>query len=139
GAKVSTLMAMPAAKGLFHKAIVESGSLLNVGDTGYTKRLAQAVLKALEIAPGDLDRLAQVPPMALVAAGETAKKAVPKGPPGTITLGWAPVMDGRSIPGPTWANGAPAQSANVPMIVGTNLNELSPSLGKPAAEDMDEA
>jgi para-nitrobenzyl esterase len=139
GAKVSTLMAMPSAKGLFHKAIVESGSLLSVGDAGYTRQLAEAVLKNLDIAPGDLGKLATVPPMALVAAGDKAKNAMPKASPGTINLGWAPVVDGHAIPGPTWANGAPAQSANVPMIIGTNLNELSISLGNPAAEDMDEA
>lgn len=139
GAKVSTLMAMPSAKGLFHKAIVESGSLLNVGDTGYTRRLAEAVLKGLEIAPGDLEKLATVPPMALVAAGDKAKAAMPKAPKGTINLGWAPVADGHAIPGPTWANGAPALSAQVPMIIGTNLNELSPSLGNPSVEAIDEA
>jgi para-nitrobenzyl esterase len=139
GAKVSTLMAMPSAKGLFHKAIVESGSLLNVGDRAYTRSLAEAVLKALEIAPGDLDRLAAVPAMALVAAGEKAKAAMPKGPAGAINLGWAPVADGQAIPGPTWANGAPALSAHVPMIIGSNLNELSLSLANAAAEQMDEA
>jgi para-nitrobenzyl esterase len=139
GAKVSTLMAMPGAKGLFHKAIVESGSLLNVGDTGYTKRLAEAVLKNLDIAPGDLGKLASVPPMVLVAAADKAKNAMPKGSAGAINLGWAPVVDGHAIPGPTWANGAPALSAHVPMIIGTNLNELSPSLGNAAAENMDEA
>jgi para-nitrobenzyl esterase len=138
GAKVSTLMAMPSAKGLFHKAIVESGSLLNVGDTGYTRRLAEAVLKNLEIAPGDLDKLGAMPPMALVAAGDKAKNAMPKPPPGTINLGWAPVADGHAIPGPTWAAGAPALSLGVPMIIGTNLNEYSPSLGNAALEEITE-
>ena len=139
GAKVSTLMAMPSAKGLFHKAIVESGSLLNVGDTDYTRRLAEAVLKTLEIAPDDLGKLASVPPMALVAAAEKAKTAMPKAPPGTINLGWAPVVDGQAIPAATWANGAPALSKGVPMIIGTNLNEYSPSLGNAALEEVDEA
>ncbi len=138
GAKVSTLMAMPSAKGLFHKAIVESGSLLNVGDTAYTHRLAEAVLKALDLSSGDLDKLAQVPPTALVAAGEKAKNAMPKAPPGTINLGWAPVADGKAIPGSTWSAGAPAISAGVPMIIGTNLNEFSPSLGNAALEELDE-
>lgn len=138
GAKVSTLMAMPSAKGLFHKAIVQSGSLLNVGDTGYTKRLAEAVLKTLDVAPGDLGKLAAVPASALVAAADAAKKAMPPAPAGTINLGWAPVVDGQAIPAPTWAGGAPALSANVPMIIGTNLNEFSPSLGNPALEDAGE-
>ena len=139
GAKVSTLMAMPSAKGLFHKAIVQSGSLLNVGDTGYTKRLAEAVLKGLDIAPGDLGKLAAVPAAALVAAADAAKKVMPPPPAGSINLGWAPVADGVAIPGPTWAAGAPAQSSNIPMIIGTNLNEFSPSLGNAGLEDMDEA
>ena len=138
GAKVSTLMAMPSAKGLFHKAIVQSGSLLNVGDTGYTKRLAEGVLKALDVAPGDLGKLAAVPAQALVAAADAAKKGMPPGPAGTINLGWAPVVDGQAIPGATWAGGAPALSAGVPMIIGTNLNEFSPSLGNPALEDAGE-
>jgi para-nitrobenzyl esterase len=138
GAKVSTLMAMPSAKGLFHKAIVESGSLLDVGDIGYTRRLAEAVLKTLDIAPGDLGKLSAVPPMALVAAADKAKNAMPKAAPGKINLGWAPVADGVAIPGPTWANGAPTLSARVPMIIGTNLNEFSPSLGNAALEDLDE-
>ena len=128
GAKVSTLMAMPSAKGLFHKAIVESGSLLSVGDTGYTRRLAEAVLRELNIGAGDLDKLAAVPPMTLVAAADKAKNAMPKGPAGTINLGWAPVVDGHAIPAPTWAKGAPALSANVPMIIGTNLNEACRSV-----------
>ncbi len=138
GAKVSTLMAMPSAKGLFHKAIVESGSLLNVGDTAYTRRLAEATLKALDISASDLDKLAAVPAAALVTAGDKAKASMPKAPPGTINLGWAPVVDGVAIPTQTWAAGAPAQSANIPMIIGSNLNELSPSLGNPALEAMTE-
>ncbi|THD61378.1 carboxylesterase/lipase family protein [Phenylobacterium sp.] len=138
GAKVSTLMAMPSAKGLFHKAIVESGSLLNVGDTGYTKQLAEAVLKNLGIAPSDAGKLSEVPPMALVTAGDKAKASMPKPPPGTINLGWAPVVDGQAIPRATWANGAPAQSADVPMIIGSNLNELSPTIGNPGLEAMGE-
>jgi para-nitrobenzyl esterase len=139
GAKVSTLMAMPSAKGLFHKAIVESGSLLNVGDTGYTRRLAEATLKTLDLAPGDLDKLASVPAAVLVAAGDKAKNAMPKAPAGTINLGWAPVVDGHAIPTQTWAAGAPAQSAAIPMIIGSNRNELSPSLSNAALEAMNEA
>jgi para-nitrobenzyl esterase len=77
GAKVSTLMAMPSAKGLFHKAIVQSGSLLEVGNPAQTKQLADALLKALDLGPGDLAKLADVPAAALVAAGEKAKAAMP--------------------------------------------------------------
>jgi para-nitrobenzyl esterase len=138
GAKVSTLMAMPSAKGLFHKAIVQSGSLLDVGDPAQTKQLSEAVLKALGLGSGDLAKLADVPAAALVAAGEKAKATMPKAPPGKINLGWQPVMDGRAIPASTWGHGAPALSAQVPMIIGSNLNELSLSLGNPGLEAIGE-
>jgi para-nitrobenzyl esterase len=138
GAKVSTLMAMPSAKGLFHKAIVHSGSQIAVGDPGRTHQLTEAVLKALNLDKGDLAKLASVPAMDLVNAGEAARKVMPKPPPGTLNLLWGPVLDGTAIPAQTWTPAAPGLSANIPMIVGSNLNEYSPSLGNPALEEIGE-
>jgi len=138
GAKVSNLMAMPAAKGLFHKAIVQSGSLLEVSDTARSHQLAEAVMKALGLGPGDFGKLAQVSATELVNAGVTAGKTMPKPPPGKVNLLWGPTMDGHAIPDSTWGKGAPALSADVPMIIGSNLNEFPASLGNPAAEDMGE-
>jgi para-nitrobenzyl esterase len=138
GAKVSTLMAMPSAKGLFHKAIVESGSQVVVGGTDWTHRLSDEVLKALGGSPGDLTRLTAAPAPELVAAGVTAIKAMPKPSPSTLSLGWGPVLDGQTIPTQTWTPAAPALSAQVPMIIGTNLNEFSPSLGNAVMEDIGE-
>ncbi|MDB5442803.1 MAG: carboxylesterase [Phenylobacterium sp.] len=138
GAKVSNLMGMPLAKGLFHKAIVESGSLLKIAEPAQSHRLAAAVLKRLDLVPGDLGKLKDVPAEALARAGEAAKQDMPKDPPGGINLIWQPVVDGAAIPVQPWGSGAPAISAEVPLLVGTNLNEYSPSLGNPGYEDMDE-
>lgn len=137
GAKVSHLMAMPSAKGLFHKAIVQSGSLLEAGDPAAGHRLASEVLKALGIAPDDLGKLETVSAIDLVAAGEKAKRAMPK-PSSGIGLIWQPTGDGVVLPTDPWAS-APALSKDVPMIIGSCLNEYSPSLGNPGNEDMDEA
>jgi para-nitrobenzyl esterase len=139
GAKVSNLMGMPAAKGLFHKAIVESGSLLTIAEPEQSHRLAAALLKHLDLAPADVAKLAQVPAGRLVAAGEAAKRDMPKGAPGEIQLLWEPVVDGAVIPVQPWGEHAPALSAGAPLMVGTNLNEYSPSLGNPALEAMSEA
>jgi para-nitrobenzyl esterase len=138
GAKVSHLMAMPSAKGLFHKAIVQSGSLLDAGDPARSRRIAAEVLKALGIAPTELDKLASVAAVDLVNAGETARKAMPKAPSGKLDMLWQPTGDGSVLPAQPWA-AAPAQSKDVPMIIGATLNEYSPSLGNPALEDMGEA
>jgi para-nitrobenzyl esterase len=136
GAKVSTLMAMPAAKGLFHKAIAESGSQLAVSEPEQSRRLADETLKA---AGGDFAKLQTMSAQSLVDAGVVGLKAVPPPPAGTLNLGWGPVHDGRAIPAQTWTPAAPAQSANVPMLIGSNLNELSPSLSNAAVEGIDEA
>jgi para-nitrobenzyl esterase len=137
GAKVSHLMAMPSAKGLFHKAIVQSGSLMEAGDPAAGHKLASEVLKALGIAPGELDRLAAVSAIDLVAAGEKAKRAMPR-PSSGIGLIWQPTGDGVVLPANPWAT-APALSKDVPMIIGSTLNEYSPSLGNPGNEEMDDA
>jgi para-nitrobenzyl esterase len=96
------------------------------------------MLKALGVGRGDTAKLAEVSAADLVAAGETARKAMPKVPAGTLNLLWGPVMDGSAIPAQTWTPAAPALSASVPMIIGTNLNEYSPSLGNVALEDIGE-
>jgi para-nitrobenzyl esterase len=135
GAKVSNLMSMPSAKGLFHKAIVQSGSLLEIGDTTRSRLLAEVMLKALGLGRGDVAKLAEVSAIDLVKAGEAARKEMPKPPAGRINLHWGPTLDGKAIPG-AWGGGAPAISADIPMIIGSCLNEYSPSLGNPALEDM---
>jgi para-nitrobenzyl esterase len=137
GAKVSNLMGMPSAKGLFHKAIVESGSLLKIAGPEQSRRMAAAVMKRLEIS--DVAKLHEVPAEALVRAGDAAKADIPKAPKGQIDLPWGPTVDGHAIPVDPWAAGAPAQSAKVPLLVGSNLNEYSPSLGNAGLETIDEA
>ena len=133
GAKVGNLMGMPSAKGLFHKAIVQSGSLLEIGEPERSRALAGEVLKALGLGKGDLDKLAAVPAPDLVKAGETARKAMPR-PTGAIGLVWQPTVDGQAIPAQPWATAAPDLARDVPMLIGSNLNELAASLGNPAAE-----
>lgn len=140
GGKVSAMMAMPSAKGLFHKAIVQSGSQLGVASSERARRIAGEVMKALGIT--DVARLAEVSASALVEAGESVKRAQPRSPPGTPiwdTMVWQPVVDGAVIPAQTWTPAAPALSAQIPMLIGAALNEYSPSLGNPALEAMDEA
>jgi para-nitrobenzyl esterase len=139
GGKVSALMAMPAAKGLFHKAIVQSGSQLGVASPERSRRIAAEVMRALGVT--DVAKLAEVPAAALVEAGEAAKKALPKSPPGTPiwdSMVWQPVVDGAVIPAQTWTPAAPALSAGIPMLIGATLNEYSPSLGNAGMEAMTE-
>jgi para-nitrobenzyl esterase len=117
GAKVSALMATPAAKGLFHKAIVESGPGLRVMSTDAAAQTAEAVLAELQIAKGDVKALREIPAeqirMALYAAQAKGR------------LGWGPVKDGRTLMRDPFTPDAPAQSIDVPMMIGTNRDEAA--------------
>jgi len=121
GAKVSALMAMPAAKGLFHKAIVQSGSMLRAQSTDDSARLAAAFLAELNVGKNQLDQLQSIPVDRLCVAQQRASAR--SGMMGQPALSWGPTMDGRILPTHPFDPGAPALSASVPLLVGTNLNE----------------
>lgn len=114
GGKVSALMAMPAAKGLFGKAIVESGSSLRVSTKEQAISRAKALLDKCGLSEAQVDDLQKLPAEKLFAAA---------GPAG------GPVLDGRSIPEQTWDPKAPEVSANIPMIIGTCKDETAWLIG----------
>lgn len=113
GAKISTLLAMPAAKGLFHKAAVQSGSLLRVSTPDAATSRAKTLLTRLGLSETQLDELQRIPADKLFAA------ASGKGP----NLAAGPVVDGRSVPHQTWEPEAPEISAHIPMIIGSCKDE----------------
>jgi para-nitrobenzyl esterase len=139
GGKVTTLMAMPAAKGLFHKAVAMSGSFIGASTRDASKQLAQAVMKELGIGPSDVTKLHTVSADALVAAGlAAAQKTAPFGfpAPGTlprINLGWQPVVDGTVLPETPFDTSAPALSANIPFLLGNVFHEFVTGIDKPQA------
>ena len=133
GAKVNTLMAMPAAKGLFHKAAVQSGSLLSAANQEDARKLGTAVLQQLNFRPGQIDQIHEVPVDKLIVAGIAAvhNLAQPYQPGRAFTLpriGWQPTVDGTNLPSQPWDPTAPALTADVPVIVGTVLNEFANGL-----------
>jgi len=139
GSKVSTLMAMPAAKGLFHKAVVQSGSGLKMIPPDESAKLAAAVLSELGLSKSQVDKLQDLPASRLIEAMIAAGKRVPApppAPPGVIAArtGWGPTVDGKNLPRDPFDPTAPAISASVPMLIGTVLNETSPSMSDPKAE-----
>ncbi len=124
GGKVSTLMAMPQAKGLFHRAGVQSGSTLRSGTVENSARLAAAVLEELNLAKSQLEQIHTVPAAALVTAQLAAARRM-AGP------GWGPILDGKIIPAHPFDPAAPAVSAQVPMLIGTCLNEMVNGVDNP--------
>ena len=144
GGKVGNLMAMPAARGLFHRAIVQSGSFLRAVTPDRSAILTQAVLDELNLSPSQVDQLQTMPLQKVIEAGDAALlKTHPHGPlvwsHVADQLGWGPVMDGKLLPRHPFDPAAPAISARVPMLIGTTLNEFTTSLNHPEYEAMTEA
>ena len=129
GAKVSTLMAMPAAHGLFRRAIVESGSLLQATEPEAATLVAKGLLAELGLTAEQVDRLQETPAAALLAA---ANRATAGAEQGVMALG--PVIDGHSLPTQTWTPKAPALSADVDMLIGCCKDEFT--LFLPADADL---
>ncbi|MEI7585078.1 carboxylesterase family protein [Runella sp.] len=136
GAKVNTLMAMPSAKGLFHKAVNESGSFRTAMlEKTETQRIAAEVLNALNLQSNQIDSLQKVPFEKLSAAGKKALKIVAdkmkaEGKPVIgFGLSWGPSRDGEVLPYQLFSNEAFELSKNIPLLIGTVKNEFMASLG----------
>jgi para-nitrobenzyl esterase len=143
GAKVSTLMAMPSAKGLFHKAVVQSGSSLRQVTPEHSTKLTAAVLAELGLSGSQIEQLHKLPYGQLIDAGLAAvRKLTPTPAPapgsGGNRIGWGPVVEGRVLPAHAFDPAAPAISANVPMLIGTTLNEFTTAMGDPKMEALTE-
>ena len=137
GGKVSTLLATPSAKGLYHKAIVQSGSMLRTMDAKYSRRIGAAVMDELGLKASQIDELQKMPYERLLAAGEKAVakvKAEVEKEDGisTFIFGWAPTVDGDVLPAQPFDPQAPAQSKDVPVMIGTTLHEFTMSTYVPA-------
>ncbi|MDX1909478.1 MAG: carboxylesterase/lipase family protein [Bacteroidia bacterium] len=134
GAKVNTLMAMPSAKGLFHKAINQSGAFRTaMPDKTLTQAIGAEVLRELKIDPADVDRIQAVPFAELSAAGKRALatvserlKAEGKTLPG-FGLNWGPSRDGVLLPYDLQSPEALALSRDIPLMIGTVKNEFMAS------------
>src|ERR1700757_3411944 len=127
GGKVLALMAMPAAKGLFHRAIVQSGPFLKCLTPDYSGRLAELVLAELGLSKSQLSELQVIPVDRLSGAATEAMKKMPR-PKRSLrrTYGeydWGPTVDGGVLPRHPFDLGAPEISADVPLLTGTNLHE----------------
>lgn len=119
GAKVTNLMAMPAARGLFHRAIVQSGSYyLQAMTAEQGTKQAIALLEAVGLKPSEVGKLATMPMAALVAGTEKAAA-------GPARASFQPVIDGRNLPAGPFAPGAPAMSDGIPMMIGTTATEMT--------------
>jgi para-nitrobenzyl esterase len=137
GGKVVALMAMPAAKGLFHRAIVQSGPFLKSLSPDYSGRLAELVVAELSLSKSHVGELQLIPVDRLSGAAAEAMKKMPR-PKSSLRrvygeYDWGPTVDGLILPRHPFDPGAPQISAEVPLLTGTNLHEGVSGLDRPDA------
>jgi len=143
GSKVTTLMGMPSAAGLFHRASAQSGGGGNIPSGDQQKELARQTMKELELAANDIGALQKLEWSKLFAAGNAAAAKInPSGPPmmgpgapGTPRVGWSPCVDGKVIDMRAFFDAAPAISKNVPMLIGSVSEEGNRMSSKPTEEE----
>ena len=143
GSKVTTLMGMPSAEGLFHRAAVQSGGGGNIPTREQQAEVAQLVMKDLGLGPNDIKSLQKVEWSRLIAAGNAAlAKINPPGPPmmgpgapGRPRAGWSPSIDGKVINMRSFFDAAPEISRNVPMLIGSVSEEGNRMSSKPTEEE----
>ncbi len=125
GAKIATLMAMPTAEGLFHKAVTMSGQQVTAAGPRVATQRAEALMQALKLKPNDIDGLLKQPVQAIVEATRTRDLSRAE----DISLQLAPVFDSMALPRHPFYPDAPPQSAHIPMIIGNTRDETRAFLG----------
>lgn len=122
GAKVTTLMTMPSAKGLFHRAAVQSGAWLSFIEKDAAEKLSDAIVAELGLTADTIDEITKIP-------YQTIQQAVTAVARKGIMPNWGPVLDGRALTRHSFTPDAPPASTDVPLLIGLNRTESTMFLG----------
>lgn len=123
--KVSILMAMPSAQGLFHKAIIQSSPGLRGKAPGVATEFAERLLAKLDIKANEPQKLQQIPAQQLLEALTTLTPESRRtgGRRGRDIMQLSPVVDGHFLPANPFDPVAAPTAADIPIIIGTNRDE----------------
>jgi len=139
GSKVTTLLGMPSAKGLIHRASAQSGGGGDAPDAEQSREYARRVFAELGVK--DIAGLQKMEWSRLNAAGAAVAAEMnppmgvygPIAPPGIERprVGWGPTFDGRIIPVKSFHDAAPEISRHIPMLIGSVSEEGNSMLSRP--------
>jgi para-nitrobenzyl esterase len=114
-------MTMPAAEGLFIRAIAESSPATSVYDTARAAKVAAMFLDKVGVAPTQVERVRDLPAEKVVEQGFAVYRDVPTEFPGT--LAYSPIVDGDLVPDYPLARFRARLAHPVPLMIGTNKDE----------------
>ncbi|NJD09857.1 MAG: carboxylesterase/lipase family protein [Gemmatimonadetes bacterium] len=145
GSKVTTLLGMPSAAGLIHRASAQSGGGGNIPSLEQSKDFARQVMRELGVGYNDLGVLQKLEWSRLFAAGNAVAARInpPRrgmtgpgaGPPAPPRVGFGPTLDGRIINVRSFYDTAPEVSRNVPMLIGSVTEEGNRMLSRPTEQE----
>jgi para-nitrobenzyl esterase len=138
GRKVATLMSMPMARGLFHRAVIESGAVLRLTTREDANHTTDLLLAELGLARGQVRELQSVPMAQLLAANAAVNAKLTAREPGQTAN--SPTVDGKALPVHPWDPAGPAISADIPLLIGyARTEETFYDRPTPEALALDEA
>jgi para-nitrobenzyl esterase len=116
-AAVATLLAMPAARGLFRRAILQSGAANLLGSVDSAAKVATALIDELRLTGKNIDAIRELPAQSILKA----QLAVAGRGAG---LGFAPIVDGKTVPVNPLEAVAAGAARDIEVIIGTNRDEM---------------
>lgn len=135
GAKVTCTMSMPAAKGLVHKGVALSGSMLLANDQEYSRKLGQFVLEAAGLSSAEVDKLQEMPWRQYIDIANKAldrmRKEFPQ--PG-FRGGFGPVADGVHVPKGEFFSNPNSHESEIPLMICTTFHEWGVTRTSPELE-----
>jgi para-nitrobenzyl esterase len=133
---IGALLGSPLARGLFRRAICQSGAAHHVSSREGAARMGHALLRALDLPPSSAERLCELPLEALLDAQQRAAASIPA-PWGHLP--WQPALDGDVLPSPPLDAIAAGSASGISLLIGTNRDEYNLFLLNGAVRAMDEA
>jgi len=121
GRKVATLMAMPGAAGLFHRAVIESGAILRLPAREDATKETEMLMAEVGLKPDHARELQSIPVEQLLRGYYAAAGRFKSSIPGTLPH--SPTIDGKAVPGHPFDPTAPSVSADIPLLIGYNRTE----------------
>lgn len=145
GGKVSTLYCMESAKGLFHRAVVQSGAMIGSMQKEYSQAIGKRTAQILGLNAKTIDKIQTLPyetvrDANVQATAQIKEEAIKSGKIAALDammFGWAPVVDGDVLKDVPFHNGIELLNNDVPIMIGTTLNEFPGYMGgaEPATWD----
>ena len=145
GSKVTTLLGMPSANGLIHRASVQSGGGSNLPSAEQSKEFARQVIMSLGIAPNDIAAMQKMDWARLNDAGNAVADKMnppvqgPSGPgsspPASPRVGFSPSVDGKILSLRPFYDAGPEVSKDVPMLIGSVSEEGNKMASRPTEDE----